>query len=304
MLALGIDCAKAARFKFGTDEHMVKLQDLEIKGPQGEPLYLGYKYSFHMIFLPYSITDDGYVLGVQGQSRYFKLDEARIKALQSGGQLPSPLPPYALSPLQYVMGYALWGTPLLFAAAIPFTMRQSRRRKRAIAHLEQALSAHKKGDHDAAIYAFTQATEQDPKLATAFHLRGRAYQEKGDSLKAISDYTKALRLEPKLVDALWDRAILLRDLRQLETAVSDFTRIAKLTKNDSNALLQRGYAHLLKNDFNRAIADFSAVIEKAPEYPDAYRYRSVAYERKGQLAAARADIARANALVGVTGALE
>lgn len=303
VLALGTAPARAAKFKFGTDEHLVKLQDVEIKSPQGEPLYLGYKYSFNMVFLPYSITDDGYVLGVQGQSRYFKLDDARIKTLQASGQLPSPLPPYALSPLQYAMGYALWGTPLLFAAAIPFTMRQSRRRKRAGAHLEQALAAHHKGDLDGAIYAFTQAADQDPKLATAFHLRGRVYQDKGDSLKAISDYTKALRLEPKLVDVLWDRGMLLRDMRQFETAISDFTRIAKLTKDDSAALLQRGYVHLAKNDLNRAITDFTAVIERAPEYAEAYRYRSLAYERKGQSAAARADAARANAIMGVTGAL-
>ena len=234
---------------------------------------------------------------------HFKLDDARIKTLQASGQLPSPLPPYALSPLQYAMGYALWGTPLLFAAAIPFTMRQSRRRKRAGAHLEQALAAHHKGDLDGAIYAFTQAADQDPKLATAFHLRGRVYQDKGDSLKAISDYTKALRLEPKLVDVLWDRGMLLRDMRQFETAISDFTRIAKLTKDDSAALLQRGYVHLAKNDLNRAITDFTAVIERAPEYAEAYRYRSLAYERKGQSAAARADAARANAIMGVTGAL-
>src|SRR5262245_56318378 len=45
--------AHAVKLRFGTDDQLVKLQDVEFKGPQGELLYLGYKYSFHYFVLPY-----------------------------------------------------------------------------------------------------------------------------------------------------------------------------------------------------------------------------------------------------------
>ena len=105
--------ATAAKRMFGADEHLVALQDIDLKGPKGEALYLGHKYAYHAFILPYRVTDDGYVLGIKGERSYFKLDEARIKSLQAGGQLPTPLPPYELSWTTLAFGHMLWGLPLI-----------------------------------------------------------------------------------------------------------------------------------------------------------------------------------------------
>ena len=90
---LGAAPAQAAKLYFGTQEYLRQIQDVEVKGPKGEALYLGHKYSFHSFILPYRMTDDGYVLGVRGEQSYFRLDDANIKSMQARGQLPSPLPP-------------------------------------------------------------------------------------------------------------------------------------------------------------------------------------------------------------------
>ena len=77
--------AHAAKLYFGTQEYLQHIQDVEVKGPKGEALYLGYKYSFHSFILPYRMTDDGYVLGVRGEQTYFRLDESNIKSMQARG---------------------------------------------------------------------------------------------------------------------------------------------------------------------------------------------------------------------------
>ncbi len=41
----------------------------------------------------------------QGRESYFGLDDANVKSIQARGQLPSPLPPYQLSVLDYAMGH-------------------------------------------------------------------------------------------------------------------------------------------------------------------------------------------------------
>src|SRR5262245_53174338 len=89
VLVVGAAPAQAAKLHFGTQEYLRQIQDVEVKGPKGEALYLGYKYAFHSFILPYRMTDDGYILGIQGEQRYYRLDDASIKAMQSRGQLPT-----------------------------------------------------------------------------------------------------------------------------------------------------------------------------------------------------------------------
>ena len=75
--------AQAAKLHFGTQEYLRQIQDVEVKGPKGEALYLGHKYSFHSFILPYRMTDDGYVLGVRGEQSFFRLNDANIKSMQA-----------------------------------------------------------------------------------------------------------------------------------------------------------------------------------------------------------------------------
>jgi hypothetical protein len=67
VFAIGATPAQAAKVYFGTQEYLRNIQDVEAKGPKGEALYLGHKYSFLSFILPYRMTDDGYILGVRGE---------------------------------------------------------------------------------------------------------------------------------------------------------------------------------------------------------------------------------------------
>ena len=261
VLVLGAAPAQAAKVYFGTQEHLRQIQDVEVKGPKGEALYLGHKYSFHSFIAPYRITDDGYILGVRGEQRYYRLDDATIKSMQARGQLPTPLPPYQLSLLDYAMGHLLWIVLAVIIGLIPLSMLSKRRRKRALPHFEDGITRHQTGDFRGAAESYGRAIEIDPKFAAAFYFRGNAYAAVNDLKAAISEHTKAIRIEPKFADALTNRGILMRETGNFDGAVSDFSRVIKLNKKDANALYQRGLSYLGKGDFRRAIADFTKVIK-------------------------------------------
>ncbi len=293
VFAIGATPAQAAKVYFGTQEYLHNIQDVEAKGPKGEALYLGHKYSFHSFILPYRVTDDGYILGVRGEQSYFRLDDAGINSLQARDLLPSPLPAYQLSVLDYAMGHAVWIALAVIVGLIPLSMLAKRRRKRALPHLEDGMARHQTGDFRGAAESYSKAIAIDPKLAAAFHFRGNAYTALGDRKAAISEYTKAIRIEPKFAAALVSRGILMSETGNFDGAVSDFSRVIKLDKKDGYAFYQRGLSYLGKGDCRRAIADFSKVIAIGPEFAEVYQQRALAYSKLGDTVRALADQATA-----------
>jgi hypothetical protein len=99
-----------AALKFGASENIRFVANITLAGPSGERLYLARKITQQSFLLPYSIQDDGYVIGISGESKkYYPLPQGeRLEALQKAGYLPRPLPPYELEPLDLVFGYSLW----------------------------------------------------------------------------------------------------------------------------------------------------------------------------------------------------
>ena len=296
VLAIGATPVEAAKFYFGTQEHLSKIQDVDVKGPKDEALYLGFKYSFHSFLLPYSVTDDGYVLGVRGEKAFFQLDQEKITSLQARRLLPSPLPPYELSMLDYALGHSLWAVGIVIVGMMPLSMLAKRRRKRAQPHLANGIAHHQAGDLDRAIESYSQALDIDPKFAAALHLRGKAFAGLQDIRRSISDQTKAIRLQPKFVEALLDRGIALYTTGNYDGAISDFSRVIKLTK-DANAHFLRGQSYLGRSDFRKAVADFTQVIKVAPDAAEAYQQRALAYAKMGDADRAQADYDRACAMV-------
>jgi tetratricopeptide (TPR) repeat protein len=292
VFAIGATPAQAAKVYFGTQEYLHNIQDVEAKGPKGEALYLGHKYSFHSFILPYRMTDDGYILGIRGEHSYFRLDDASIKSLQARDLLPSPLPAYQLSVLDYAMGHGAWIALAVIVGLIPLSVLAKGRRKRALPHLEEGIARHQAGNLNGALESYRKAVAIDPKLAAAFHLRGKAYAALGNLKAGISDQTKAIRIEPKFVDALMDRGILMYSSGNFDGAISDFSRVSKIDKG-ANAYFHRGLSYIGKNDFRRAVADLTRVIEAAPDFADAYRRRADAYSKLGDTVRALADQATA-----------
>lgn len=99
-----------AAWQFGADETIHFIQDVTLKGANQEVLFLGYMTKTQFIIAGVYITDEGYVLGVKGESkRYYNMPTgAELAGFQKGGFLPDPLPPYSLGFWDYFIGYSLW----------------------------------------------------------------------------------------------------------------------------------------------------------------------------------------------------
>ena len=294
VFAIGATPAQAAKIHFGTQEYLRNIQDIEAKGPKDEALYLGHKYSFHSFILPYRMTDDGYILGIRGEQSYFRLDDANIKSMQARGQLPSPLPSYAV--VRAGLRHGPWRLDRARGHRRPRFRCRCFPRDAANAPCPTSKTAWhvtKPATSVAQLQSYSKAIAIDPKLAAAFHFRGNAYAALNDPKAAISEYTKAIRIEPKFADALISRGILMRETGNFDGALSDFSRVIKLNKKDTYALYFRGLSYLGKGDCRRAIADFNKVIAIGPEFAEVYQQRAIAYSKLGDTVRALADQATA-----------
>jgi tetratricopeptide (TPR) repeat protein len=317
---------------FGTGEHLVSIQDVDIKGQNGEAVFLGYKYSLHFFLMPYSVSDDGYILGVKGAgNRYYPLDAARIAAYQARGQLPSPLPPYRLTAFEYVIGYSGWPVAFIFVVINLINARNNWRRKRASPYFESAVAHAEKGRLDAAIGDYTRAIEVAPNFETAFInrglifeqrgdfdraiadyglafnaaglkgrvralvVRGNAYRKKGEVDRAVADYTKAIRLDRKYAVAYDNRGIAYYAEGDHNRAIADYTNAIRFGAI-AGRYYNRGLAYEAKGDHDRAIADYTEAIRLDPKYAGAYSSRGLAKRAQGDAAGGDTDIAKAKQL--------
>ncbi len=284
--------AQAAKALFGTQDHLVKLQDTDLKGPAGEALYLGHKYAQHSFIAPYMLSDDGYILGVVGQNRYFTLDAKLVDQLQATGKLPKPLPPYEISLFDYIFGYLLWIIIAGIAVSIYVAQRSSARAKLAIPFAHAGIAYEQAGQFQSAIAEYDKALQIDPKLATILCRRGHARHNIGDYDRAIADFSKAIAIAPKDASPLLARGAAFEAKSMLKQAFDDYSRAIKATKAGI-AYFARGTAHLRSGDFAPAIDDLTAAIKKQPSLIAAYQNRAVAYGRSGEQARADADQRRA-----------
>lgn len=110
ILGLALGGAAHAALKFGKSESIRFVANVPLEGPKGEKLFLGRMVAMDSFLLPYTVRDEGYVLGVSGESRrYFRMPEGeQLAALQRAGRLPDPLPTFALTRLDLAFGHALW----------------------------------------------------------------------------------------------------------------------------------------------------------------------------------------------------
>lgn len=103
-----------AKLRFGEVERLRHVADTTLTDPSGARLHLARKVVERHFLLPYALEDQGYVLGVSGDSRaYYPLPTGeKLATLQQAGHLPTPLPPYRLDTLDWVVGHLLWLTLL------------------------------------------------------------------------------------------------------------------------------------------------------------------------------------------------
>lgn len=240
---------------FGTVEYLRRIQDIDLKSPKAEALYLGYKLSYDAFMVPYRMRDDGYILGVVGDSRrYYPLDAAMIERLQAQKLLPAPLPAYNLTWFDYLIGYLLWLVLAGIVVSLPVVSLLQHRRKQAAPFVQVGLAHRRAGNLDAAISAYSKALRRNPKLIDALMLRGDAYNARGDLARAVADFTRAIK-----------------------------------GSQAPTAYFMRANAYLAGGNADAAIKDYTSALDRNGDFTAAYQNRAAAYERAGRPELAYAD---------------
>jgi hypothetical protein len=118
---------------FGTGEEIAQLADARLHGPYDEALFIGRKTTTNCLLLPYSFSDDGYVLGLADEpGRYYQFPEPDfVRAAQAEGLLPDPLPPSHVHFSDYLWGHVLWLVVTVLLALLLLVHFMRRRRLRA-----------------------------------------------------------------------------------------------------------------------------------------------------------------------------
>lgn len=131
LLALAAGPAQAA-FSFGAEETLHSLADVGVVGAEGEALALGYKTTTQNFLLPYTISDDGYVLVVKDDpGKYYSMTDEEVAAWQESGLLPDPLPAYEVPLVERILGYLLW--PTLVVIGLVYGIAEWAKRRKAAA---------------------------------------------------------------------------------------------------------------------------------------------------------------------------
>lgn len=183
--------AHAAKMMFGDQEYLEKIQDVAIKGQNGEALYLGYKYTHHAFVAPYYVSDDGYILGVVDKKSYYKLDAADITRFQASGLVAE-------------------AAAVLLAVAARLCFRLH-----VVDHPRRYRRRH--------VVLDAQGQEAAGRAAGCAG-RPLALEQAGDFKGAIAKYDEALGIAPKFADILCRRAACHRQSGAIDSAIADYSR--------------------------------------------------------------------------------
>ncbi|MFH1175984.1 MAG: tetratricopeptide repeat protein, partial [Acidobacteriota bacterium] len=194
-------------------------------------------------------------------------------------------------------------------------------------YLDQGIALAGQNRHAAAIAAFTQAIEANPKMAEAYRMRAISRKKVGDARTAIKDYDKAIELDPGNGKAYNGRALAKIDLGDLDGALADASKAVEINPRhatahvtlaqinlehgnttgalaacnqaiqadpkESTAWWQRAKVRSQMDDDRGALADYSEVIKLSPRDAGAYNNRGAVKQRLGDLPGARQDFAKA-----------
>jgi tetratricopeptide (TPR) repeat protein len=143
-----------------------------------------------------------------------------------------------------------------------------------------------KGDDDHAMADYNLALQMRSNFSGAFYNRGTVYLRKGALQSALDDFNAALKISPNYYRAHADRGRVLTINKDFDGALADFAAAEQVDATAAMAHNYRCLAYTAMGKFDQAIAECTGVIEKAPKYQFPLVSRAEAYLAKGDLDAA------------------
>jgi tetratricopeptide (TPR) repeat protein len=148
------------------------------------------------------------------------------------------------------------------------------------------------GKFDAALAAFNQALQSNPKDYVSLCARSGLYARRGEYDRAVADASEALTQAPQLQPAYSNRGFAYYRKGLLDQAMADYEKALKLVPNDAVAMISRGWCLIHLGKFQESIKDFDRGIASFPGWIWGTCGRGFALLKMGERERARADAER------------
>ncbi len=122
------------------------------------------------------------------------------------------------------------------------------------------LAAMRRMDVVAAMAAFTQALEHQPRHSEAAYQRGRIFLKMGEPQKAIVDFTTAVLAQPDLGRGFARRGEAKIILKNWAAAFEDFDQAVAVSPRDYEVFVIRATYKFKRGELAGAVADMEAAI--------------------------------------------
>ncbi len=157
----------------------------------------------------------------------------------------------------------------------------------------RGLASEEKGDDDHAMADYNLVLQTHPRDGRALYNRGTLYLRKAALQSALDDFNEALKFVPNTSSLAYlahaDRGRVLTINKDFDGALADFAEAERINPAWSQARVYRCLAYTAMGKFDEAIADCNSVIEKAPKFQFAAVSRAEAQLAKGDIDAALKD---------------
>jgi tetratricopeptide (TPR) repeat protein len=175
------------------------------------------------------------------------------------------------------------------AAIIAYTQSLETDPRYLDALTNRALVRNQLGNHQGAIRDAEAAMKFDPKSYNAYTHRGNARRALGDYEGAIADHNKARAINPRNPAALANLANTYRSQGDLAKALELYTEMTRLLPRDHRPWLSRAIAFVNLKRYPEALADIERSIRIAPTRPQPLTQRGLIHFEQGQLEPAWRD---------------
>jgi tetratricopeptide (TPR) repeat protein len=167
-------------------------------------------------------------------------------------------------------GLQLIGQGKLTEAIAAFRQASQLDPKMASAHYNLGLALRQVGQLQPAADAFYQATQADPSFALAFANLGAALLE-GSNLQQAKDYLeRALQLDPKLGVGHYNFGLVFEQQGIMDKALASFKQAMQYSPKAPEPAYHLGLVYLQQNKVEEAKKAFQQAIQISPKYPEAH----------------------------------
>lgn len=159
-----------------------------------------------------------------------------------------------------------------------------------------AMNAAQSGDYHSTIELLTRALQLAPDDGMILHNRGMAYASLQRWRESLADFNRAIALDPQPT-TYEQRGLVHYQMSNRQAARQDWEQTIRLNPRRTLALGNLGWLCIEDRDFRKAVDYLTRLISIEPTYAKAYENRAKAYLEMGNLTQARADLAKAKALI-------